>query len=56
MRIPDETKTWRIIYHIDLDAIVLLEIFEKKSRTTPLSVVQRCRQRLKRYEAIKGGE
>lgn len=54
LRIPDETKAWRIIYHLAADAIVLLEIFEKKSRATPGPVIQRCRQRLKRYEAIKG--
>jgi phage-related protein len=56
LRVPDETKTWRIIYHIDVDAIVLLEVFEKKSRTTPLPIMQRCRQRLRRYKAIKRGE
>lgn len=54
LRIPDETKTWRVIYHLDRDAIVLLEVFEKKSRSTPLPVIQTCRLRLKRYEAIKG--
>jgi phage-related protein len=33
LRINDERTTWRIIYRIDSDAIALLEVFSKKSRT-----------------------
>ena len=35
LRILDENKTWRIVYRIDPDAIVIAEIFAKKSKTTP---------------------
>ena len=35
LRIVDETVTWRIIYRMDPDAIVLLEVFDKKSKETP---------------------
>ena len=34
LRVDDERLTWRIIYHIDSDAIVILDVFEKKTRST----------------------
>ena len=30
LRIDDENATWRIVYRIDSDTIVILEVFEKK--------------------------
>lgn len=35
LRINDEDLTWRIIYRIYSDAILILEIFEKKTNKTP---------------------
>jgi phage-related protein len=34
LRVNDENKTWRLFYHLDHDAVVILEVGEKKSRTT----------------------
>jgi phage-related protein len=51
LRVNDETQTWRIIYRIDPDAIVICAVFEKKTPRTPKSVVDVCQQRLRRYEA-----
>lgn len=51
LRIVDEKVTWRIVYRIDSDAIVILEVFEKKTPKTPRHVVEVCRQRLKDYES-----
>jgi phage-related protein len=50
LRIDDGETTWRIIYRIDPDAIVILEVFSKKTRTTPKSVIQTCRRRLREYD------
>ena len=50
LRINDERTTWRIIYRIDLDAIVILEVFSKKSRTTPKAVIDVCKERLREYD------
>ena len=52
LRIPDQTKSWRIIYHTAPDAIVLLEVFPKQTQQTPLAVIRTCRQRLKLYLSI----
>lgn len=49
LRIPDEDVTWRIIYRIDSDAIVIGEVFPKKSGKTPQKVIDICRQRFRKY-------
>jgi len=51
LRIVDEKVDWRIIYRIDSDAIVILEVFEKKTKTTPRAMIDVCRKRLTRYES-----
>ena len=49
LRINDENLTWRIVYRIDSDAIVVLEVFEKKTNRTPKGVIDTCKDRLKVY-------
>jgi len=49
LRIVDDTKSWRIIYHLSGDAVVLLEVFAKKSGRTPKRIIQTCRWRLANY-------
>jgi len=51
LRINDENLTWRIIYRIYTDAILILEVFEKRTNKTPKSIIDVCKQRIKRYEA-----
>ena len=52
LRIVDEDKTWRIIYRLDVDAIVILDVFAKKTNKTPKFVIERCRKRLKLYDEL----
>jgi len=51
LRILDENRAWRIPYKTYTDAILILEVFEKKSAKTPKSVIDTCRQRITAYEA-----
>ncbi len=51
LRINDENLIWRIIYRIYTDTILILEVFEKKTNKTPKSIIDVCKQRIKRYEA-----
>jgi phage-related protein len=51
LRIDDENKTWRIVYRVDRDAIVILEVFEKKTRTTPKEVIENCKRRIRLYDS-----
>lgn len=50
LRINDDGKWWRIIYRTDEDAVVILDVFAKKSNTTPKGVIDTCKDRLKRYD------
>ena len=55
LRINDENLTWRIIYKIYADAILILEVFEKKTNKTPKSIIDTCKKRVNRYDAdVKG--
>jgi phage-related protein len=49
LRIVDRDSTWRIVYHVDADAVVILEVFSKKTQTTPKRVIETCRARLASY-------
>ena len=51
LRIKDENATWRIIYRIDDDAIILLEVFNKKTSKTPKQVISVCRKRITGYDS-----
>lgn len=51
LRITDEDKIWRIIYRINSDAIVILEVFMKKTNATPKSVIKICKKRLRMYDS-----
>ena len=50
LRIPDKTVTWRIVYRVDSDAIVIGEFFPKKSGQTPRKVIDICKQRFRKYD------
>ena len=51
LRLNDRYKIWRIIYRIDPDAILILEVFQKQTIQTPQQVIEVCQQRLSRYDA-----
>jgi len=51
LRIVEVNITWRVIYRIDTDAIVILEVFNKKTRETPQSAINACKRRVKDYDA-----
>ena len=50
LRVTDERETWRIVYRIDADAIVIVEVFAKRTSQTPQTVLETCRKRLKEYD------
>jgi len=51
LRVNDETNTWRLVYRIDADAILILEVFAKKTKETPRHVIMDCQRRLKVYDS-----
>ena len=52
LRVPDKDQAWRIIYRIDPDAILILDVFAKTTRRTPQSVIDTCKGRLKHYDSL----
>jgi phage-related protein len=50
LRVVDAAVTWRIVYRMDADAIVIGEVFSKKTAATPLSVIEVCRRRFREYD------
>ena len=56
LRIEDRNKTWRIIHRIDDDAVIILEVFLKKTIQTPTQVIDVCKNRLTRYDSISSEE
>jgi len=52
LRIPDDKVTWRIIYRIDDDAILILDVFRKKTQQTPKTVIDTCKRRFRAYDDL----
>jgi phage-related protein len=55
LRIQDGSATWRIVYRIDPDGIVIVDVFAKKTQRTPVAVIERCKARLKIYDQVSKG-
>lgn len=53
LRIRGRDRIWRIVYRIDEDAILILEVFEKKTQTTPNQVVGVCKRRASEYDSLE---
>ncbi len=51
LRVRDAEHSWRIMYRADADAVLILEIYPKKTRKIPDEIIERCKQRLKQYDA-----
>ena len=52
LRIVDGDGQWRIVYRTDRDAVVIAEVFAKKTRATPAHVIDVCKRRLRRYDEL----
>jgi phage-related protein len=54
IRVRDGEHHWRIMFRVDADAIVIAEVYSKKTNKIPDEVIVRCKQRLARYDqAVK---
>jgi phage-related protein len=52
LRIQDRDVTWRIFYRLDPDAVLIAEVFSKKSQATPRTVIKACKRRLRLYDQL----
>ena len=51
LRVRDRNVDWRIIVHLAPDAVVILDVFAKKTARTPQLVIANCRRRLRMFHA-----
>jgi phage-related protein len=56
LRVNDAKANWRLMYRLDTDAIVILDVFAKKTQATPKAVIELCQKRLKEYDREKQDE
>ena len=49
LRIQDARVTWRIVYRLDADAVIIAEVFSKKTQATPKAALDVCKRRLAAY-------
>jgi len=52
LRVSDDRETWRIIYRVDEDALLIIETFKKKTQKAPAEVLRVCRKRLATYDKL----
>ncbi len=52
LRIDDGVTTWRIIYRVEPQAILVAKIFKKKTRATPKRVLRESKARLTRFDGL----
>jgi phage-related protein len=50
LRIQDRDVTWRVIYRVDVDAVIIAEVFAKKTQATPQNVIDVCKRRLRKFD------
>lgn len=54
LRIVDRNQTWRVVYRLDPDAVIILDVFNKQTRATPERVIATCRARAAAYDQAIG--
>lgn len=52
LRIVDETVVWRIMYRVDSDAVLIADVFAKKTQATPKAVIALCKKRFAAYDKV----
>lgn len=50
LRVNDAKTTWRLFYRIDEDAIVMIDLAEKKTEKTTKALFDLCKARLAHYD------
>lgn len=51
LRVRDAGHNWRLICRIDPDAVLLVDVFAKRTQATPKKTIGTCRRRLADYDS-----
>jgi phage-related protein len=52
--VREKSHNWRIFYRVDSDAIVILDVHDKKTPRTPTYVIENCKACTRRYDRDAG--
>jgi len=52
LRVRDANHNWRIMYRIDVEVILVVEVYAKKAQKIPDEILAICKKRLKHYDAV----
>ena len=52
LRLSDEAGDWRVMYRIDEDCVVVIDVFKKTTKATPNHVIDLCQRRLALFDAL----
>jgi phage-related protein len=50
LRVRDAQHNWRIMYRVDAEEVLIVDVYDKKTEKIPDQVIDRCKKRLKRYD------
>lgn len=56
LRVRDEGHNWRLFYRLDADAVLILDVHDKKTEKTPRDVLDACQGRGERYDRDAKGD
>lgn len=56
LRVTDAKSNWRLMYRIDSNAVVVLEVFAKKTEATPKAAISVCQRRIREYDRDRKDE
>lgn len=55
LRVRDRSHNWRIVYRLDEDCVLVVEVFRKTTQQTPASIIATCKRRLRLYDEARSG-
>lgn len=55
IRIRDKQHNWRVMYRVDAARILIVDVYDKKTRKIPAEMIDQCKKRLRRYDAKTKG-
>lgn len=55
LRVRDEAQYWRVLYRLDSDVVLVIEVFAKSTRATPDHVIAAAKRRLALYDSARLG-
>jgi phage-related protein len=50
LRVRDAQHNWRIMYRVDASVVLIVDVYDKKTRKIPEEVINRCKKRLREYD------